>query len=118
MLAPVKADIARARIRVRGAVQGVGFRPFVYRIALELGLSGFTFNDGEGVVVEAQGPAAALVEMQRRLRDDAPPLARVEFVQFDSLVSDASQTVPPDGPGRYCRFGEALEPLDACMSNI
>ncbi|MDQ6838702.1 MAG: acylphosphatase, partial [Actinomycetota bacterium] len=48
---------ARVRIRVLGTVQGVGFRPFVYRHARALGLAGFVRNDSAGVLIEAEGPA-------------------------------------------------------------
>ena len=71
----------RLRIRVRGTVQGVGFRPFVYRVASELGLSGWVLNDELGVLIEAGGPAAALDELAARLASDAPPLAEVESVE-------------------------------------
>jgi hydrogenase maturation protein HypF len=50
----------RRRLRVTGTVQGVGFRPFVYRSAVELGLSGFVANDSKGVVIEAEGPPERL----------------------------------------------------------
>ena len=76
----------RRRLRVRGTVQGVGFRPFVYRSAVELGLSGSVWNDSEGVLVEAEGPAAALDELSRRLAEDAPPLAHVEAVEATELA--------------------------------
>ncbi|HUR17761.1 MAG TPA: carbamoyltransferase HypF [Acidimicrobiales bacterium] len=75
----------RRRIRVTGTVQGVGFRPFVYRTAVELGLAGTVSNDSEGVLVEAEGPSDRLDELSRRLRDDAPPLARVESVHATNL---------------------------------
>ncbi|MHB8167490.1 MAG: carbamoyltransferase HypF, partial [Sulfuricella sp.] len=68
------------RIRVRGQVQGVGFRPFVYRLALELGLSGWVLNDADGVEIEAQGGEAALEALLRRLKKDAPDLAQVDEV--------------------------------------
>ncbi len=77
--------IRRSRIRVTGTVQGVGYRPFVHRLAHELGLAGFVFNDSRGVVVEAQGEPAAVKELTRRLRDDAPPLAIVARVDADAI---------------------------------
>ena len=70
----------RRRVAVQGIVQGVGFRPFVYRLAHELGLAGWVRNDGAGVTIEAEGHAAVLDAFLRRLRDDAPPLARVDRV--------------------------------------
>ena len=70
----------RRRIEVRGIVQGVGFRPFVYRLANELGLAGWVRNDGGGVTVEVEGSGAGIEDFVRRLRDDAPPLARVDRV--------------------------------------
>ncbi len=66
-------------------MQGVGFRPFVYRLAVELGLSGEVSNDSEGVLVEVEGPVGALDELVRRLVDDAPPLARVTGTAYASL---------------------------------
>lgn len=69
------------RIRVRGQVQGVGFRPFVYRLAQELDLAGWVRNDGEGVDIEAQGAADAVEALIARLETDAPPLASVAAVE-------------------------------------
>ncbi len=74
------ARLERRRFRVRGVVQGVGFRPFVYGLAGRHGLGGFVLNDGDGVTVEAEGDAAALDAFAASLRTDAPPLARVEAV--------------------------------------
>ncbi|NOW44208.1 hydrogenase maturation protein HypF [Novosphingobium sp. SG751A] len=68
-------------IRVRGTVQGVGFRPFVWRLARELGLTGEVSNDGQGVRIAAWGDEAELDELARRIRDEAPPLARVAGVE-------------------------------------
>lgn len=68
------------RARVEGTVQGVGFRPFVYRLAGELHLGGFVVNDGQGVVVEVEGGSAAVSLFLGRVRSDAPPLAVVERV--------------------------------------
>ena len=69
------------RIRVRGQVQGVGFRPFVYRLAQELDLAGWVRNDGEGVDIEAQGAAEAVEALIARVETDAPPLASVTSVE-------------------------------------
>ena len=73
----LRGEIQRARIVIRGAVQGVGFRPFVYRLASELGVTGWVSNTGQGVFIEAEGDRAALDEFVRRLDDDRPPRAVV-----------------------------------------
>ncbi len=67
---------ARLRLTVRGAVQGVGFRPYVYRLARELALSGWVSNDPRGVVIEAEGPRPACESLQARLAPEAPPQAQ------------------------------------------
>jgi len=72
---------ARRRLRIRGQVQGVGFRPFVYRIAVEVGLSGWVRNDGEGVVLEVEGGPDDLDGFERRLGTEAPRLARILAVE-------------------------------------
>ena len=61
----------RLRLRIGGQVQGVGFRPFVYRLASECTLGGFVLNDSSGVLIEAQGAAAAVERFQSRLRERA-----------------------------------------------
>lgn len=81
----------RHRITVRGVVQGVGFRPFVARLAAELNLSGHVGNDDVSVFVEVEGPAAALAEFQRRVREDAPPLARVAMVDSVAIAATGEQ---------------------------
>ena len=74
---------SRVRIRVIGTVQGVGFRPYVFRLAAELGLSGSVRNDERGVVIEAEGEASALERLLARLPAEAPPLARVESIHAE-----------------------------------
>ena len=75
--------IVHRRIRVIGTVQGVGFRPFVYRVARELGIVGFVGNDAVGVFIHAQGSEAALSELLRMLREEPPPLSRVQGVMIE-----------------------------------
>ena len=78
-------DRLRRRLVVRGVVQGVGFRPFVYVTAAELSLSGSVGNDSGGVVIEVEGSVADLDEFARRLVERPPPLAVVESVEAASL---------------------------------
>ena len=79
------APVSRRILRVRGTVQGVGFRPFVYRTAIELGLGGHVFNDADGVVIDAEGEGRALDDLLTRIRTAAPPRARVESVEVEVL---------------------------------
>ncbi len=78
----------RVRVRVTGVVQGVGFRPFVHRLAGELGLSGHVGNDAAGVFVEVEGTDTTVHDFVRRVRDDAPPLARVTDVSVSELAPE------------------------------
>ena len=79
----------RLRLGVRGVVQGVGFRPFAYTVAAELGLSGSVRNDSAGAVIEIEGDAAAIRAFVDRLRESPPPLAVIDDVE--------SQTIPTRG---------------------
>jgi hydrogenase maturation protein HypF len=84
----LSSETSRRRLRVTGQVQGVGFRPFVYRLAAELRLTGWVVNDARGVAIEAQGPPRALDALARRLsppagrpgkgRQQLPPLAQID----------------------------------------
>jgi len=78
---PAPGALARCALRVRGVVQGVGFRPFVFRLATELRLSGFVRNDAEGVAIEVQGSDEALERFTERLVSEAPVLSRIDAVE-------------------------------------
>ncbi len=80
---------AGARIRVRGLVQGVGFRPTVWRIARELGLAGSVRNDGDGVLIVAWGEAGAIEALLERLRTECPPLARIDAIECEPVNGEA-----------------------------
>jgi len=82
-------ELVLRRISVRGVVQGVGFRPFVYRLAREHELIGWVLNHSGGVEIEVEGPAAELAAFVRDLEGKSPPLARIEGIK----VADA----PPVG---------------------
>jgi hydrogenase maturation protein HypF len=76
--------VTRARVDVEGTVQGVGFRPHAHRLAVELQLGGWVRNDERGVELEIEGEQAAVQEFLKRLREEAPPRARVEQVRVES----------------------------------
>ena len=78
--------LVRCQIRVRGVVQGVGFRPFVHRLAAELGLAGHVGNDTEGVFVEVEGSTARIGQFEARLSVDAPPLARIFGIESERVA--------------------------------
>ncbi|MFD4701309.1 carbamoyltransferase HypF [Streptomyces niveus] len=117
----------RRRFEVRGVVQGVGFRPFVYVTAAELALTGSVANTGSGVVAEVEGDADAVAEFGRRLQADPPPLAVVEsvtvteqpptggagFVIAASSTSDRVRTLvsPDTATCRDC-LAELRDPAD------
>jgi hydrogenase maturation protein HypF len=80
--------VSRRQIRIRGIVQGVGFRPFVYNLARRLGLAGYVLNSSAGVMVEVEGAPDALDRFVESVRGEAPPLARIEeilVVEIDPL---------------------------------
>jgi len=79
-------SLRRVRARVDGTVQGVGYRPFVYRLADELGIAGWVLNDERGVLVEAEGSPDAVEAFVARLSSDAPPLAEVRGVRAEAVA--------------------------------
>ena len=83
------AEAARVRVglRVRGTVQGVGFRPSVFRLAAVEGLGGFVRNDSDGVWIELEGDAETISRFPGRLRRDAPPLSRIEAIEITPLLA-------------------------------
>jgi hydrogenase maturation protein HypF len=79
--------LLRRQIMVCGVVQGVGFRPFVYRLAQEEALAGFISNDTGGVTIEIEGPSARVEAFLTRLQPQAPPLARIDSVTVSELAT-------------------------------
>ncbi|HXH65083.1 MAG TPA: carbamoyltransferase HypF, partial [Mariprofundaceae bacterium] len=114
-------------IRVRGQVQGVGFRPFVWQLARRLGIRGRVWNDGDGVCIQAWGDTAALQDFRRQLRDNPPPLARIDalehaplaatdmpaaFIIADSRPGPVGMAVTPDAAVCPSCLSEVLDPAD------
>lgn len=80
-----EAPRERLKVRIRGAVQGVGFRPFVFRLATELDLAGWVLNSSSGVSIEAEGPTPRLREFLLRLERDRPPRAVLQGIESSLL---------------------------------
>jgi hydrogenase maturation protein HypF len=76
----------RVRVEVTGTVQGVGFRPFVYRLAEDLRLGGFVLNQPSGALLEAEGRPSEVEQLLARLTGEAPPLARIERLAVEPLT--------------------------------
>jgi hydrogenase maturation protein HypF len=76
---------SRVRLRVEGVVQGVGFRPYVHRLAAELGLDGFVRNDARGALIEAEGPPEAIEALLARLPAEAPAAAVIERILREAV---------------------------------
>jgi hydrogenase maturation protein HypF len=112
----------RHLIRLAGTVQGVGFRPFVYRLAVDLGLSGCIRNTTEGVELEVEGRGHCLDEFGRRLLDEAPPAARIDAIDTTPVPAryDAGFRIEPSAA--HGRITLAVSPdlatCDACLREL
>jgi hydrogenase maturation protein HypF len=122
-----KQSLKLASISVRGIVQGVGFRPFVYGLAVRHNLKGWVYNTSEDVKIEVEGEAEAVEQFEQELETEAPPLARIEGVtiehhpplgykSFEIRHSQAQegkyQLVSPDVATCQACLGELLNPED------
>ncbi len=95
-------EAQRLRIMLRGAVQGVGFRPFVFRLATELGLAGWVNNSPQGVLIEVEGEAEKLQSFLLRLEIEKPPRASIQSLEssyLDSLGYENFEIRPSDEMG-------------------
>jgi hydrogenase maturation protein HypF len=75
----------RLRLHISGVVQGVGFRPFIFRLAGDLGLKGYVLNDTTGVLVEAEGDEERLNDFLLRVEKDKPHLSKIYSLQHSYL---------------------------------
>jgi len=113
--------IVRRRIRVRGIVQGVGFRPTVYRLATERGLGGWVLNDAEGVLVELEGPAARIDDFLGALSADPPPLAEVTAIEpadAEPRGETAFRIVPSAGGRRRALVSPDMAVCPDCLREL
>ena len=115
-------DVEGRRILVRGTVQGVGFRPWVYRLAVEEGLSGRVRNDALGVTIEAFGLPEALEAFRRRLGTEPPPAARLHEVREEPIPAEslpAFSIVGSEGAGaRRVSIPPDLATCPECLREV
>ncbi|MDX3850105.1 carbamoyltransferase HypF [Streptomyces sp. AK02-01A] len=111
----------RRRVQVRGVVQGVGFRPFVYALASELGLAGWVSNNADGVETEVEGPGRQVAAFCARVATDAPPLAVVESVRHRGVPATGGSgftiRASAGGAGRTLVAPDTAT-CDACLSEL
>jgi hydrogenase maturation protein HypF len=119
---PGDGPVIGRRLVLSGTVQGVGLRPFVFRAAQDLRLTGRVWNHGDGVTVEAFGPADRLDELERRLRQAPPPAARLDRVEASALpgLPPATFEIVPSRAGGAPRvaIGADLATCAACTAEI
>lgn len=109
----------RLRLRVRGTVQGVGFRPFAHAVAARYGLSGFVRNDAEGVLLEIEGARGA--DFLAALREEAPPLAHIEAVEIERVAATGEQgfsIVESGGGGSGARLSADAAVCAQCLDEL
>jgi hydrogenase maturation protein HypF len=117
----IQSAILRRRICLRGIVQGVGFRPFVYNLAKNIGIRGFILNSSSGVTIEAEGPETALSEFMQALHHP-PPMADIEevtTVELDPVGDDAfeiRQSLPTEG--EFALVSPDVATCDDCLGDI
>lgn len=117
-----RALVEARRLRARGVVQGVGFRPFVHRLAHRLGLAGWVRNGEDGVEIHVEGAAGTLRAFAEALRDEAPAAAQIAALDAtDAPVEGAEGFVihASDRAGRpTARIAPDLPVCDACLAEL
>ena len=111
------APRARRRFVVSGVVQGVGFRPLVYNLAVQHGLAGFVGNDSSGVFVEVEGLTEAIAAFRAGLVEHAPPLAHVEQV-VEEAVEPLGETGFIIVPSQALTSHSTLVSPDVCICDV
>ena len=111
---------AGCRIEIRGTVQGVGFRPWIYRLARENGIGGRVSNDSRGVTIEAFGTDEALAEFLKGIRASPPPAARIRELECRVIASETSRefviVASRRSPGLEVSIPPDLATCDDCLA--
>ncbi|MFM9860675.1 carbamoyltransferase HypF [Pseudoxanthobacter sp. M-2] len=119
---PHGGSATATEIRVRGLVQGVGFRPTVWRLATGLGLTGEVLNDAEGVLIRIGGDAAAADRLVERLIADCPPLARIDALEIraaaDTTSTGAFRIADSGGGAMRTQVSPDAAACTACVAEV
>jgi len=121
MSVPSRSDIRRLRVQLQGAVQGVGFRPFVHRLAHELALAGWIVNSAQGVQIEVEGPVSILDAFLLRLEADSPARARIqsrEILWLDPAGLGPFEIRPSTGGDLSAWILPDIATCDLCRNEI
>jgi hydrogenase maturation protein HypF len=117
-----KRPLRLASISVRGIVQGVGFRPFVYGLAVKHKLKGWVYNTSEDVRIEVEGKAEAVQQFGQELRNQAPPLAQIEniAVEYHRPVGYETFEIRKSQPqrGKYQLVSPDVATCQACLDEV
>ena len=109
-------------IKVRGVVQGVGFRPFVFRLASQHGIAGWVLNGDDGVEIFAEGPGPAVELFLQLLRTDAPPTAQITAIEVraesPAALEDFTIRESARGHAPSVRILPDLPVCDACLGEL
>ncbi|MGH2749562.1 MAG: carbamoyltransferase HypF [Actinomycetota bacterium] len=112
----------RKRFRVSGVVQGVGFRPFIYSLALRHGLTGFVLNDPRGVLIEVEGDDGALARFRADVTAELPPLASIESIDQEDVapLGDSSFEIraSSDAGPRAAAVSPDMATCNHCLAEI
>jgi hydrogenase maturation protein HypF len=111
-----------ARIRIRGVVQGVGFRPFIYKLALRYNLKGWIYNSSEDVKIEVEGATEAVRQFQQALQAEIPPLAHIEnmTVSYHSLAGHKTFEIRHSvaEEGKYQLISPDIATCQDCLNEL
>ncbi len=112
----------RLRLRITGLVQGVGFRPFVYRLAREIGLNGYVRNNTTGILIEAEGEKNRLDEFLLRVEGEKPPISRIYSLQYSFLEEKGFRGFEIADSDEYGEISVSILPdiatCDECLKEI
>jgi hydrogenase maturation protein HypF len=116
------APARRRHIEVRGIVQGVGFRPFVYQLAHSLGLTGYVFNSSSGVTIEIEGDESGLHAFLETLREKPPQLAAITGIAVSEIEvrggAEFSILESREQPGGFSLISPDVGTCDACWTDF